>query len=54
VADAALYAIGRYLRRRDRIVAGRADAFDEIVMEMLASMNGRINGLLAARPGANG
>ena len=46
VADAALYAIGRYLRRRDGIVAGHADAFDEIAMTMLAAMTGRIESLL--------
>jgi len=47
VADTALYAIGRYLRRRDGIVAGQADAFDEIAMTMLAAMTGRIASLLS-------
>ncbi|MEV5023469.1 hypothetical protein MRBLMA1_003352 [Sphingobium sp. LMA1-1-1.1] len=54
VADAALYSIGRYVRRRDGIVADTTDAFDRIAMEMLVAMGGRIHNLLGNRGKHNG
>jgi hypothetical protein len=46
VADIAAYAIGRYLKRRDRIIAGNASAFDEVSMEMVAALPERVHSLL--------
>jgi hypothetical protein len=46
VADIAAYAIGRYLKRRDRIIAGNASAFDEVSMKMVADLPGRVRTLL--------
>jgi hypothetical protein len=43
VADVAAYAIGRYLKRRDKIVAEAITPFDTVNMEMLANLNGRIH-----------
>ncbi len=42
VADITRYAIGRYLKRREAIVAETATAFDTINMEMLPGLNGRV------------
>ena len=54
-ADFAAYVMWRYLRRRDRIIAGGADDFDRVVMETLGRLTGRIHSLLITsdwRPGA--
>lgn len=46
VADIAAYAIGRYLKRRDRIIAETANEFDEVSMDMVAALSGRVRSLL--------
>lgn len=45
VADIAAYAIGRYLKRRDAIIAEQEKPFDTINMEMLADLTGRVHRL---------
>jgi hypothetical protein len=44
--DIAAYAIGRYLKRRDNIIAETASGFDEVSMEMAAALPGRVRSLL--------
>lgn len=46
VADIAAYATGRFLKQRDKIMAGAANAFDKVSMEMLAALSGRVGSLL--------
>lgn len=46
VADVAAYAVGRYLKRRDRLIAETANEFDEVSMAMVAALPGRVRSLL--------
>jgi hypothetical protein len=46
VADIAAYAVGRYLKRRDNIIADTANEFDHVSMEMVAALPGRVRSLL--------
>lgn len=50
LADVAAYVVGRYVRRRDRVLSGKRDAFDELAMSTVAAMNGRFTSLLLAQP----
>lgn len=47
LADVAAYAVGRYVRRRDRIITGKKDAFDELAMTAVSALNGRFTSLLS-------
>ena len=51
LADAAAYVVGRYLRRRDRMIAvgdeADLDDFDRLVAETVGRLNGRLHSLLS-------
>ena len=47
LADVAAYAVGRFIRRRDRIAAGQQDAFDELMMTTVAAFQDRFINMLS-------
>jgi hypothetical protein len=52
IADVVAYAVGRFLRRRDKIVAAdsdRYDPFDMIIMEFVGGLRGRLHEVLEPR-----
>jgi len=53
IADVVAYAIGRFLRRRDRITATdpeHYDLFDRVIMEFLGDVDGRLHELTRPLP----
>jgi hypothetical protein len=53
IADVIAYAIGRFLRRRVRIVATdpeRYDLFDRVIMEFLGGLHGRLHEVIKPLP----
>ncbi len=46
LADIAAYAVGRYLRRRDGILAGTGNAFDMVGMTLIGDLQSRFMSLL--------
>ena len=46
IADVAAYAIGRYLKRRERLLDGKANAFDRIAEKMLEDLRRPVRSLL--------
>jgi hypothetical protein len=46
LADAAAYVIGRYIRRRDKMIDSGLDDFDQIIAETVSQLHGRIHSLL--------
>lgn len=53
IADVVAYAIGRFLRRRDKIIVTdpeRYDLFDRVIMEFLGDLHGRLHEVIKPLP----